>query len=219
MLLMSLTEAARAIGAKCGGAQVSEDDQELAQVLAYITPRVEAALNVSSLTRGYYRDRFVLPAMPTIKSSNGLPAEAKLRLSNGFLQPESLTLYGPDGEAINEKYLDIDFNYGVVNVSNWEYGVQFAEYISGFEVPEPPASPPDGYDPNMRVLVGVPDAIKGIVAHLVVLWYRIGRMNPKAPKDVSYTSIMNNLGHELRTRIYGYYQRPRANHYFGEART
>lgn len=218
MLLISTTEAAAAIGAKCGGAQVSENEPELAQVLLYITPRVEAAMNVNSLTRSYYRDRFVLPQMPAYKPANKLPVETKLRLSNGYVVPNSLTLYAPDGSTVSDKYIDIDFNYGIVNVSDWLPGIYFAEYVSGFEAPDIPASPPEGYDSDLRVLTDVPDWIKALVVHLVVVWYRVARLNPRVPKDVSFTAIMNSLRHELMSRIYSAYQRPRGGCVFGEAR-
>ena len=208
MLLMSASEAASVIGAKCGSGAVTSDDPVLLSVLDFITSRVEEALNVQSLVRGAHTDKFVLPAMSVAQQL--ARTNRMLRLSNGFLAQDSLTLLDPNGEVVEfDDRGGVEHAYGIVNLPRWIEGVYTAEYVSGFEPEEIPASPPTGYDPDKRVLQNVPAWMKGIVANYLVLWFKTTQLQPKVSKDLSYTGVLNGLRREVYAWVYGKYQRPR----------
>lgn len=209
MLLMSASEAATAIGAKCGAGSITSDDPVLLQVLGYITTRIEAALDVKSLERGWHVDKFDLLEMPP--RSYGSGPKVQLRLSNGFLAPDSLVLLDPKGEEVEFSAQEgVGNDYGIVTLRSWVAGTYEASYVSGFEPEALPTSPPVGYDPDSRVLQNVPAWMKGIVANYLVLWFKTVQMQPKVSKELSYTGILNGLRREVHAWVYGKYMRPRA---------
>ena len=215
MLIMSTSEAATAIGAKCGGSSPEDGDPRLSQLLTYMLPRLEGALNVESLVRGNFVDHFFTPAMPPY--SRGERNEQAFRLSNGFVLPESVVVTDPEG--IVYPYAEVpslNADTGVLRINSWTRGTYSVAYTSGF-APEPIPDPlPDPYNAEMRVLEGVPDWMKAIVIHLLVIWFRTAQVQPRWNKDLSFAQVDTALRRELYARIYEKYDRPRVAVTFSE---
>jgi hypothetical protein len=222
MLLMSPEEASNAIGVTCGGQAPGSDDPQLIAALRYMTPRLEGALNVLSLTRGIWVDHFYCSAMPC----RGERPEQSLLLSNGFLVAGSAIITAPDGTvqttaellALEEPYRgNVDESHGVVVLRSWQRGTYSIAYSSGFEEPPLPDPLPPDYRPEDQVLLNVPDFIKGIVSALLVRWFRSVYVNPKfANKNISYAQVDALLSKEIYARVYEKYMRPRVAVTFSE---
>ena len=123
MLLIDPAVAALAIGAQCSGARAASDAPQLVEILNLITPRVEDALNVDSLARGAFVDRFYLPAMPDETITPDM--YAPLRLSNAFIDTTtaSVVVSRVDETAVDQSTISrVDAKYGVVYLSSWSAG-------------------------------------------------------------------------------------------------
>lgn len=212
MLLMTPEKAALAIGARCSGSAPDADNTQLREILRLLTPRVEEALNVRSLTRGVYRDHFFIPVPHPSTRRAGTPTI--LRLTNGFLVPNTVEIVNSSGEPV-ENFV-AHCQQGMVHVSPNISGVHYVQYQSGFEPEEIPDDAPADFDPEYLVLLEVPDFIESIVVACLVLWYRTTVINVRASKDLSIGAVMNSLRREITTRIYGKYQRQRAGVVFGD---
>lgn len=226
MLLMSPVEANAAIGVTCGGQAPGNDDSQLLAALRYMTPRLEGALNVLSLTRGNWVDNFYCSSMPCRGDRN----EQSLLLSNGFVLPNTVVITAPDGTTQTAAELlaledglegNVDLDHGVVVLRSWMRGRYRVAYTSGFEEPAPPdplpVPPEPEYNPEDAVLLNVPDFIKGIVSALLVRWFRSVYVNPKfANKNVSYAQVDAVLSKEIYARVYEKYMRPRVGITFSE---
>jgi hypothetical protein len=220
MLLIAPSEAATAISANCGGVAVSDTDAGMISVLELITPRVEDALNVESLTRGYGIDKFTLPAYesPKFPAVNPPAPKLSLRLTNGFVVPDTIIIKDSDGVAVSadEEWFDhLSSDYGIVRLKDWLQGDYTVEYVYGFD-PITPSPLPSSYNPDRRVLNGIPSWMKGIVIDMLTQWYRTESLNPRVSKDVSYGQLSVALMNVLRSRIYSRYQRPRQNVLFAD---
>lgn len=215
MLLMSPDEANAAIGVTCGGQAPGADDPQLIAALRYMTPRIEGAFNVHSLTRGKWIDTFYCSGMPCRGERN----EQALLLSNGFVVDGSISITAPDGTtmtgaellALEDPYTgNVDLPHGVVTLRQWSRGVYAVTYDSGFEAPTPPDPVPPNYRPEDQVLLNVPDFIKGIVSALLVRWFRTVYVNPKfANRNISFAQVDALLSKEIYARVYEKYMRPR----------
>lgn len=220
MLLIAPSEASLAIGAKCGGTALTDEDAQLIYILDLLTPRMEDALNVNSLTMAEHIDRFEFPRYqaPTFPQLNPQDPKLTLRLSNGFIVRDTLLIRDADGvEVDTTDLIDIDFNYGIVNLTDWDKGVYTVDYLSGFE-PITPDPLPTGYDPCKRVLDGIPSWMRSIVIDFLVQWYRTEFLTPRVVKDVSYGQMSEALQRMIRTKVYSRYQRPRQDCVWGESR-
>jgi hypothetical protein len=220
MLIMSPSDAAIAIGGKCGGSAPSDEDAHLIAILNLTTTRVEAALNVDSLVLGEHTDRFSLPTYEANHFPTLDPKDPKLtlRLCNAFLIPDTIVLKDADGVVVDTTgVIDIDFKYGLIHLTDWTKGVYTVEYLSGFE-PITPDPEPVGYDPCRRVLANTPDWMKAIVVDMLVQWYRTELLAPRAVKDIRYGQLAEALSRMLFTRIYSRYMRPRAGVIWGDSR-
>lgn len=222
MLLVSPSEAAIAIGARCGGSAPSDSDPQLLSVLRMITPRVEEALGVKSLTRGTHSEVFYLNAMPSLSSSLTAPRRVSmLRTDNGFLMEDDspayeLSVLDPDGVAVDisdKTLIRTDLEYGIVRLFSWVRGEYTITYQSGFS----PESLPIDSDPENALLLGIPDWLKAIAIGYLIVWFRIMNKMPAAPDKISYKSMMEALRGEIYSRIYSRYQRPRYDCIFGDA--
>lgn len=211
---MSPTEAALAIGAKCGGSAPSNDDAQLMRILRYLTPRVEGALNVQTISREAGEDRFYLSSMP---SSVERPMTQML-LTNGFIVPGTVVITPPLGDVISGAEADelTDHLYGTVTLESWSRGMYKVAYQSGYEVPANPDPLPAGFDANDKVLMNVPDFIKGIVSAVLVVYYRSGTLVSRASKEISFGQVAKQLEREIYARVYEKYQRPRVGMVFSE---
>lgn len=215
MLVMSPSEVTTALGANCGGGAVEDLDQTMVRILRLITPRLEGALNVESLTRQPFTDFFYLSAMPRGCD----PAQSELRLSNGFLVPGTISIIDPNGATVlsGTDADDVcDMQKGVVNLSSWQRGNYRVAYQSGFVPGDDPDPKPDWFVEEDKVLQDVPDWMKGIVVHLVSIWYRSVPAQIKAPKDISYAAVDQSLRRELYARVYEKYMRPRVGVIFSD---
>ena len=218
MLLISPSEAATAISANCGGVSISDTDTGLISILELITPRVEGALNVESLTRGFGIDRFTLPAYeaPRFPAINPPTPKLSLRLTNGFVLSDSVVIKDSDGVAVDTGWLDkVNSDHGVVMLKDWLQGDYTVEYVYGFD-PITPSPLPSGYNADRRVLNGIPSWMKGIVVDMLSQWYRTESFVPRVPKDVSYGQLSTALMNILKSRIYSRYMRPRQNVLFAD---
>ena len=222
MLLIGPTEAAQAIGAKCGGSAPSAADPALIAILNMMTPRVESALNVYSLTRMTVNERveFGTAGRNCHWHGGNPPPTLNLRLSNGFLVAGTLVLRDPDGVEIDLTTIgDVDLELGTVSLTSWCKGSHTLTYESGF-------TPGDVLDPNYpdpensesRVLQGIPAWMQALAVEYLTLWYRTSVTSPKATKDLSYASVGNALQREITARVYGKYQRPRMGMLFTNKR-
>lgn len=213
MLLIDPTEASTAIGVKCNGQQPGADNAQLILVLNYITPRVEDALNVASLIRGAFVDSFYLTGM-NARSERPI---ARLRLSQGFLTTDAITITDMDGLEIDPEAIELtDLEHGVIELNTWEKGRLSVAYTSGFEPTAMPVPVPEGFEADRRVLQNVPDWIKGLVITLLVNWFRTTLVSPKLPQNVNLEALDRMLRKEIYLRVYGRYMRPRVNCFFSE---
>lgn len=215
MLIMSPTEAALAIGAKCGGSAPNSEDQGLVMILRMMLGRLEAAMNVASLVRGNYVDHFYCTSMPRGQER----PEQTLLLSNGFVVPGSVVITSPAGTTYVEDpdvphYLNADEGY--VRLARWERGVYSVAYSAGFDVEPAPIPVPPGYDPEDRVLKNVPDWLKAIAITFLISWYRAVMVAPRASKEISFSALEQALRREIFARVYGKYMRPRVAVTFSE---
>jgi len=189
-------------------------------ILELITPRVEDALNVDSLTLGEHVDRFRLPAYiaPTFPSLNPPTPTLILRLTNGFVVPDTLQMFDAEGIEIDfTAEDDIDLHKGIITLENWNKGVITVSYISGFE-PITPSPLPTPYDECQRVLENIPLWLKAIVVDCLVQWYRVEHLSPRLTKEMDTNFVSSSLQRIITTRIYSRYQRPRQQVIWGEAR-
>lgn len=216
MLLLSASEAAIAIGAKCSGSAPDQDDPALVFILRMLTPRVEAACDVISLTRGMSSDELRVPKAMT----GAFDERLVFRLSNAFLfiddDENPLVITDPDGETLDmteDEDLDIkiDREKGLVSINKWIRGAYTIDYTSGFEAPDIPDTPPPGYDHEDSVLIGIPDWMKSIVIAYLTQWYRAVAVSPRGNKDISYSAVSEALNRAVHVAVHGKYQRLRAN--------
>lgn len=216
MLVISPSEVAAAIGASCGDSDVADLDKSVVRILRLITPRLEGALNVASLTRGAFSDYFYLSCMGTGTCE---PSLSQLRLSNGFIVPGSISVYDPDNEVVltsTDADSATDLDHGIVNLSSWRRGMYRVGYTSGFEPDAAPTTPPDWFEDGDRVLKDIPDWMKGIAVNLMILWYRTALLAPKHTKEISYVAVDAALRRELYARVYERYMRPRVGVVFSD---
>lgn len=207
--LIDPAKAALAIGAKCGGS-VSSDNEAMLSVLNLLLPRIEDAMNVGALTYGESTDTFIFeqPARGLLGSTyktgaNGEILEKKrLRLTNGYVDSTQIVVTDPNDAAVTDYRLDPVF--GIVELPSWLPGDYAVVYKAGFKLPNPLPSEPDP-----AILVGVPAWLEGVAVSLLMLWYRTELLTPKAPTGFSFGELIEPLHREVRTRIYGRYDRPR----------
>lgn len=203
-LIISPTEAARLISGKCGGSAPDFDDEALLGILNGITSRVEAAMNVDTLTLGTHIDRFYLNDMPTLGARG--PVKATVRLSNAYIQADSLIYKDEDGEELEAPTAEkVDTLYGMVDIHSWSRGYYSLEYVSGLDVKKDESDTP--IEPV--TFNAVPEWMKSVVAAFLVQWYRTMYLAPKAPKNVSYEQMMTALYRQIYSLVYPQYQRPR----------
>lgn len=216
MLLVNPTTVAELIRATCGGRTPAGDDKDLYAVLRYLTPRVESALNVDSLSRGVFTDTFFLPS----QGSSGRPLG--LRLSNGFIVPDSIQVLDASGNEVSADSRDLlgdDLENGVVSVASWARGRCIVKYESGFEIADLPTPAPEWMTPDDRILVGVPDWMVSVITHFLVLLYRTARAAPTVNEKISYGQVDLAIRRELHARIYERYMRPRVGLIFSDRLT
>jgi hypothetical protein len=214
MRLISNAEAALPIGAKANGVLPSAEDALLAGVISGLLPKIEESLNVKSLVRTSWEDSFRLPLFCR-RTGKFL----RLRLSNGFLDPDTpVILTDPDGA---ETTIDADHRfdeYGYVDIESSVAGLHRVYYDAGF-APTPYEAPdplPDGYvvplEATDPLLTGVPEWIKAMVKAYLIKWYRIEVLAPKLPgKGEGRTAQMlaDAIRQEIQARCYSRYMRQR----------
>lgn len=212
MLLIDPAKAALAIGAKCNGQSPASDNAQLVLILKYMTPRIEDAMNIASIVRGSFVDSFYLPLM----NPRADRPIARLRLSNGLLLAGgTVTIQDELGNAVVPAR--IDENYGIIEIESWDKGVHTVAYTSGLEVPPDPTTPPTDYDPETKVLIGVPVWIEALVIDCLVAWFRATPFVPKLPQNLNLGALDAMLRKEIYLRLYGRYDRPRVNCFFPES--
>lgn len=220
MLLISPQKAAQAIGMNCGGSSPETDDPKMLQVLNYMTPRIEGALNVESLVRGDYVDHFYLAPMPRYTGDRRVQ---RLRLSNGFLVKDTALVTGPDGATYETDSLpNVDLEKGIIDLYSWQRGVYSIAYTSGFEptpaleIPDPLPDPYTPQDLDLRILQNIPTWMEAIAINVMLVWFRAGSAKPNFPKDISFGQVSLLLQREILARIYEKYMRPRVDVMFSE---
>lgn len=198
MLLISPVTASLALGTQCK-TPTGVGDEALLEMLRLLTPRVEAALNVGSLSRGQYTDYF---APPRDEYEFRLP----FRLGNGFLA-SAVTVAGVQEPGA----LTVNAEYGYVEVDGYSYDSKTEialTYTSGFAIPadDPQVHPDERY----RVAIGVPEWIEGVIVDLLANWRRNNLLQPQVTKEYGFLPTLNeSVNRDLHTRIYGRYMRQR----------
>jgi hypothetical protein len=224
MLLISPSEAALAIGAKCGGSSPTDSDPSLLAILNYITPRMEDSLNVASLPRRENRDIFEMLRKPEHRCQYPVDIygiQTVIRLTNGFLVPDTYTLVDPLGNEVDmadTDIVDVDREQGLLRLMDWRKGYYSFTYTAGFEPAGDPPEEETPLDADTRVLANIPVWMKAIVIDCLVLWYRTVMLKPTADKDLSYSGMIKELHREIAARVYMRYMRPRNNVIWAEAR-
>lgn len=224
MLLMSPSDAAQAIGSKCGGC-ADADYASLTSILNLLTPKVEAACNVYSLTRGEYTEAFEAACMPRGGHPRSeLTAKLSLRLSNGFVlkdEDEPVVITDPEGTVVDstsypDTRIEIDYGRGMIHLDEWIRGVYTVTYQSGFEPTELPDPAPVDFDPDTRVLQDIPLWMKSIVVMYLDQWYRAVYLSTRASKEMSFIQVSEALRRMVHSAVYGTYQRPRMGCVWGD---
>ncbi len=216
MLIMDVATLTAAVNAKCGGNVPDTNDEQLTTILNLILPRIEDAMNVQSLVRGNFTDHFLLPRRA---SRNNPDERLQLRLTNGFLVENTISVLGESGTPITSDMFYSDDDMGIVFLKDWNRGYFTVSYSSGFEPSALPDNPPENYDPNTRVLQNVPDWIQGIAVDFVVQWLRVQRLSPKVPQNVAYSALENAIRRDVYARVYERYMRPRMGVIWSERMT
>jgi hypothetical protein len=212
MRIVSVSEAAKAINAKSGGKAPAEDDPMLLSQIVGLLPRIEDACNIRSLVRAQWRECFRLKY--TAARSDG--EKIKLRLSNGFLDPEvDVIITDPEGTETIVAADDRNDELGVAYLESCETGVYAVTDTSGFTpaeyVPTDPALvDPSSVDAEHPLLEGIPDWMKEACFAYLVQWFRTAILAPKQPKQPGAAADLTYaIKHEVFSRMYGRYLRPR----------
>jgi hypothetical protein len=211
MLLIEPTEAAEAIGAKCGPS-VAGDSSGIRTALRYITPAIESMLEVASLEARSNVDHFVYSASDMLAYS--------MVLTNAFVAPSTVLVTDPNGAVLTP---EADFRVAsLVGRVSLTLPAQLGEYrvlyVSGFEVAYPEESDEPLTEEHEAYLVaqGVPDWVKGMVITLLVEWLRSKQLSPKIPENVRLSDLMRALRSDLSRRMGNHYYRPRYGVVFPE---
>lgn len=191
LYLLSPEEIQGALGmAGCHPVPGSDQIAQYAGVLGMALSRVEGLMGVRTLERGTYTDQFCI-ASP----SSRYPGTLLLRLRNALLTDTDVTVRGSRGNLVAPAY--VDKLYGMIHTDKWAGDTYTVTYESGLEK-----------DSN-NVAQDVPEWLKSIAINCVVLWYRIGFLNPKVDNNISYSALLHATVRELQTRVYSTYSRPR----------
>lgn len=212
MLLLSTSEAAGAIGAKCGGSSVGAESDELAFILNLITAKVEKAFEVESLVRADMTDyaRLTMPRYGVTSTER-----ASIRLRNAFLTTDPVVVTDPSGIVVegDDKIHRINRVDGIVILKTWITGTYTVTYKSGYAPEEAPLpeDQPSGYVDDYRVLQNIPAFMKSIASSMVVSWFRTQMLSPRLPKDKFNSAALNQaFQRDMTSLIYGAYMRPRS---------
>ncbi len=237
MLLMTPSAAAVAIGAGCGGNVPSNTDAALLTILGLITPKVEAAIGVASLTLAQKTDRFRVDSEGLYHRFyeghySGSPPEfhagtydydegrarrnkeLTLRLSNGFVVENTVVITDPKGvvvDSVSYPGIDIyiDQELGVITLDQWRQGTYYVTYMAGFEPASVPFPTPVDFDQETLVLQNVPDWMRLIVVNYLVQWYRTTQVSIKHPVGIRFDAVSSALDRAVVTAVHGKYYRPR----------
>lgn len=200
MILVSPQSAALALGTQCKTPTGTGDEQLLEQ-LRLLTPRVAAALNVMSLSRGNFVDYFSFP-------SSYAASKVPFRLSNAFLVGNVTVAGVQDAGAVT-----VDREMGTVTVDGFYPDVENARevsiaYTSGFAVAAD--GPSVHANAQYRPGIGVPDWLEGIVSDFLMNWRRNQLAAPQVTKEYGFLPTLNlAVDKDLRARIYSRYMRQR----------
>lgn len=213
MLLMDPTEAAMTVGARCGPA-VAGDSSGIREALRWITPAVEALLEVQTLSATRTTDVF--------HCIDSHQRGYFLSLSNAFVVPSTVVVTTYPGEVVWTPDTDYTVS-GILGIVRPVYALALAqhtvEYVSGFSVayPEETDEPLTEEQEAYLVAQGVPDWIKGIVVTLLVEWFRSKPLAPKVPDSIRMNDLMRALRSDLSRRMGGHYYRTRYGVLFPDA--
>lgn len=226
--LIDPKSAAAFIGQTCSTSDIAADGQ-INGFLRVIGSRVASIMNVKTLDRVMTTDYFRLPCVPSYKvpfdtgSGHGFlqtPVRTqKLRLSNGFVDLDSLVLtdsLGAPGIANPDAtYPFLDERMGILELTNpWTDGLFSVTYLSGLPVRTVDLNG-DPYDADAVPVLDISNE-EWIEAGLMACLALLERTIPLDVKiDVTlrsaYPFIDAAVRQELAAYIYQSYQRPRYN--------
>lgn len=190
--LKSVADVAAVIGAQCGTGAPNATDVKFIAMLDDVHAHIENALNVPSLERFGYTDKFELLARFTHKTET-------FRLHAGFVEASSVEVTDPLGEVVNSDRLSINAELGTILIDDPIYGRYTIKYNAGFAA--------DNSTP--AIFIGTPSWLRGLVDHAAVLWFRSTQLKQAVQESISFAQMMAPVYREIASRIYGRYQRPR----------
>ena len=204
MLLISAGRAVSAMGANACSKQDGSSDTPLLDALRNLTPVIASAMNVESLERGAFVDRFVLPP--------GSYGPMKFRLSNGFLSG-NVTATGLYLSGEVAAPILVDRTHGIVTIDFSSHdAVVELRYQSGFTIPDD-AGPDDDVHaiPEYRVAQGVPEFLQSLVCTFLVQYMRNNRVTPSVTREYGFLPTLNTATKEhIHRLVYSTYHRSRA---------
>jgi len=153
--------------------------------------RIEEALNIAHLLRGVWVDRFRIPHTLANRS-------VTLRLSNAFIDDRESVVISASG--VDEPFTveDVDTRLGLVTAT-LPGGVVSVKYTSGFPVKSA----------DTQKFDHTPEWMQTIALAAIRSWV-LATATGAQPKDISLGQLTAAIRHEISTRVYGRYDRPRA---------
>lgn len=164
---------------------------------AYVTlqsaarTRIEEALNIAHLLRGVWVDRFRIPHTLANRP-------VTLRLSNAFIDDRESVVISVSGAEEPVAVEDVDTRLGLVTAT-LPAGLVSVKYTSGFPVGSA----------DTKKFEHTPEWMQTIALAAIRSWV-LATASGAQPKDISLGQLTAAIRHELSTRIYGRYDRPRA---------
>lgn len=194
-LILSKEEVAAALDASTSRCSTGPGDSldSLTMAIAMGLTRLEQVLEIGTLARRNHHEYFDIYDSSLVSSMG----EVEIRTVNAFISKDvDVEVFNQYGKKVNVTH--IDYTYGIVRCSQLQRGRYTIKYTAGFD-----------FDPTTLVLKDVPQALKVIAIDCILVWRRLGVLQPTAGKGVSYTMLVRAAIRELFTLGKGTYDRPR----------
>lgn len=153
--------------------------------------RIEEAMNIEHLLRGVWVDHFHIPRASANRA-------VVLRLSNAFIDNRQSVVIGVSGEDEPVEPLRVDTRLGLVYAS-LPAGAASVKYTSGFPLEST----------DTLKFAHTPEWMQTIALAAIRQWV-LATASGAQPKDVSLGGLTAAIKHEIATRVYNRYDRPRA---------
>src|SRR5471030_984474 len=231
---VEVTNALGVIGQGANGSGSLTTDMVLA-ILDNVKPAIEGAMNVDTLdyisNQEYFRvnrdtrnDLLKRAEYYRVRTHfRIIPERIRFRLSNGLIDPATVTVTDPDGNPVpvqttpvDDGFSSIDYQLdaklGIVSVTGYIPGDYTVTYNSGLQIPAIQTPP---VDPSLPVIaIGTPQWMKSAIIANCVLWLRTTVMSVKVPTNMSLADMESSMKKRIQAVVYSAYQRPRADCYW-----